>query len=295
MHVPSELFAQAKLFIYQNGRLLDRRRFEYFFENGSQEAVIAALAPYQNPDGGFGQGLEPDIRSPYSQPVPTESALILMDEIEYFDYSILKGIIRFLQAHTIHSGGVPLAFCSINDYPHAPWWNTDQDSQANMNPTGRILGLLYKQRTLTDFLEENWFQSAVAYVWNEMEKGLPAGYHDGVQWISFLQHTPERERAAAYLLSIQKWLTQPDIIERDPKADGYVHKVLDWAPSHESYAAQMVSDQDIEQHISYLVSQQQPDGGWPISWPAVSAAGELEWRGHLTVERLRTLRSFGWL
>lgn len=295
MRVPLDLLVQAKLFIYQYGRLLDRRRFEYFFENGPKEAVLAALAAYQNPDGGFGQGLEPDIRSPHSQPVPTESALILMDEIECFDPSILKGVIRFLQANSIPTGGFPLAFCHINDYPHAPWWNTDQDNEAHMNPTGRIIGLLYKQSVLTDIYEEKWFQNAVDFIWKEMDKGLPSDYHDGVQWISFLEHTPERERAAAHLTSIQKWLAGPDIIERDTKAEGYVHKVLDWVPSPSSYAAQVVSSSDIERHLSYLVSQQQPDGGWPISWPAVSAAGECEWRGHLTVERLRTLRSFGWL
>lgn len=32
MRVPSDLLVQAKLFIYQNGRLLDRRRFEYFLK-----------------------------------------------------------------------------------------------------------------------------------------------------------------------------------------------------------------------------------------------------------------------
>lgn len=73
------ILERAKSFLYQNARLLDRRRYEYFFEEGTKEAVIEALRPYQNRDGGFGNALEPDIRCPHSQPVPTEMALTIMD------------------------------------------------------------------------------------------------------------------------------------------------------------------------------------------------------------------------
>ncbi|MCZ6677923.1 MAG: hypothetical protein O7E52_11805 [Candidatus Poribacteria bacterium] len=49
-----EQFDKAKHFIYRYGRLLDRKRFAYHFESGSLDAVIEALACYQNPDGGSG-------------------------------------------------------------------------------------------------------------------------------------------------------------------------------------------------------------------------------------------------
>lgn len=60
--------AQASEFMRTNARLLDRRRFELLFANGSAEAALAALSGYANPDGGFGYGLEPDLRSVSSQP-----------------------------------------------------------------------------------------------------------------------------------------------------------------------------------------------------------------------------------
>ena len=50
-------FQKAKNFIMEHGRALDQRRFEYHFENGSADAVLAALAPYQNDDGGFAHSL----------------------------------------------------------------------------------------------------------------------------------------------------------------------------------------------------------------------------------------------
>ena len=54
--------AAAADFIWRNARLLERHVFSRLFLGGSAKAAVAALLPYQNPDGGFGNGLEPDIR-----------------------------------------------------------------------------------------------------------------------------------------------------------------------------------------------------------------------------------------
>lgn len=114
-----------------------------------------------------------------------------------------------------------------------------------------------------------------------------------LQWITYLEHTPDRESANAAKTKLDIWLGSSGVIERDPYAGGYVQKVLDWAPIRESYAKQFVSDADLETHLRILVEQQQEDGGWMINFPAVSSGGEAEWRGALTVDRLRTLRSYG--
>lgn len=55
-----EAFEKARKFIYKNARPLDLARWQYHFENGSREAVLQALQVYQNEDGGYGHGLEPD-------------------------------------------------------------------------------------------------------------------------------------------------------------------------------------------------------------------------------------------
>jgi hypothetical protein len=294
-----KVLERAKTFLYHNARLLDRRRFEYFFEGGSKEAVISALAAYQNEDGGFGNALEPDIRCPHSQPVATEVALMVMDEIEGFDRDMLLGIVRYLKTIALETGGFPLASRELNKYPHAPWWTVKEkkDLSANINPTGRILGLLFKQQAVTDFYEEAWFQKSLQYVWEYlMSHEHPEGYHDGVQWISFLEQVPDRQRAEWVLTSkLDKWLSKPDTIERNPAAEGYVHFVTDWAPSRESYAAKFISEKEFEAHLSHLLDTQLEDGGWLINWPAVSPSALMEWRGWITVNRLRTLKSFGWI
>ena len=47
-----------------HARVLDRRRFELLSGEANVAGVLAALDGYRNPDGGYGWGLEPDLRSP---------------------------------------------------------------------------------------------------------------------------------------------------------------------------------------------------------------------------------------
>ncbi len=155
------------------------------------------------------------------------------------------------------------------------------------------LNLLYKQRVRTDFFEDDWFLKNVRYIWRVFEHEKPQGYHDGVQWITFLQYTPEQEKASVYWPVVNEWLKRPETIERNPEAEGYVQKVLDWAPHPDSYPRRFLSDDDIQQHLQALVRLQKDDGGWPINWSPLSPGTELEWRGWITVNRLLTLRSYG--
>ncbi len=288
----ANILERAKSFLYKNGRLLDRRRFEYHFEGGSKQAVLDVLRAYQNADGGFGNALEPDIRCPQSQPVPTEMALHIMDEIGAFDPEIMDGIVRYLPEITLPDGGFPLVFRSAIEYPHAPWWMVERDDVPSINPTGTIIGLLYKQKANVAIVEEAWFKRCLDYLWRYMEEARPDGYHDGIQWVEFLRHTPDQSRASRHFAVVDEWLQKPGTIERDPNAQGYVQKVLDWAPARGSYAGKFVTTDELNVHLDAILDQQLEDGGWTISWPAVGAGAESEWRGWLTVERLKTLRSY---
>src|SRR5215218_4079019 len=60
----------ARSFMATHARTLDRRRFELIDPEaeGDAEAVLAAVDGYRNADGGYGWGLEPDLRSSESQP-----------------------------------------------------------------------------------------------------------------------------------------------------------------------------------------------------------------------------------
>ncbi len=60
----------ARRFLLAEGRLLERRIAEVVFDRADPAAALAALRPYRNADGGFGQigqTLEPDNRAAASQ------------------------------------------------------------------------------------------------------------------------------------------------------------------------------------------------------------------------------------
>src|SRR6266566_1168141 len=109
-------FSQATDFVWRTARLLDRHRFAFLFLDGPRDAVLAALRPYQNADGGFGHALEPDLRGPVSQPLPVWSALRVLDEINAFDDPMVKHACDYLMTITTSEGGVPFALPSIRSH-----------------------------------------------------------------------------------------------------------------------------------------------------------------------------------
>ncbi|MWV42379.1 hypothetical protein GRF59_01935 [Paenibacillus sp. HJL G12] len=293
MKLSQSQWMQARDFIYANGRLLDRRRYEYHFANGTAVSVLNALRPYQNQDGGFGNALEPDMRTPESQPIATEYALMIMDEVGLWDAEMLTGVLNYLRTIAKAEGGLPRATTCVNEYPHAPWWTTDEDHSGSLNPTGRILALLYKQQVITGWEGEEWFTKCVDFVWRSIPFADKSDYHDLIHCITFLEHTPDRQRASEIISQVDEWLQSPGTIELDPGAEGYVHKVLEWAPAPGSYAKKWIKDEDVRLHLEYLIRHQQGDGGWGMSFPALSPGNEAEWRSLITLDHLITLQAYG--
>ncbi|MGN0675876.1 MAG: hypothetical protein ACI4KG_08980, partial [Oscillospiraceae bacterium] len=120
-------FENSRQFVYRNARPLDLARWQYHFENGSKESVLHALSFYQNGDGGFGHGLEPDFLNPNSTPMATWTATEILSEIQLNDknHPIVAGILHYLESgadfdteHNQWMNTVP----TNNDYPHAVWW-----------------------------------------------------------------------------------------------------------------------------------------------------------------------------
>jgi len=114
--------AAAEQFIWSTARLIDRLRYAMLFGDGSAEPVVEALRGYRNPDGGFGHGLEPDLRCPGSQPAPTLYALEILNEAGAADDELARGARGWIASISAPDGGVPSVLPGFEDYPHAPWF-----------------------------------------------------------------------------------------------------------------------------------------------------------------------------
>jgi hypothetical protein len=76
-----EAFARARTFVMDQGRELDGRLFDFHFATGSKDAALEALVDYQNDDGGFGRGLEPDLRMAGSSAIATTVGFQILREV----------------------------------------------------------------------------------------------------------------------------------------------------------------------------------------------------------------------
>lgn len=282
------MLSKAHDFIFKNARLLDRQLFAWLFEGGSRDAVLRALLAYQNPDGGFGDALEPDKRDPGSQPVDVEVAFHLLEKLDAFDHPCVLQACDFLASIATPEGGVPFALPTVMGYPRAPWWNVPAAPPASLNPTASLAGMLLAHR-----IQHPWLERAVPYCWQAIAENKSIEYHDLMPMIAFLQHAPETQRAAGELERIRRRIEVNQLVSLDPTASGYVHPPLDWAPTPRHWTRGLFNDAIIQTDLQRLLAQQQEDGGWSISWQPVSTAVELEWRGFRTIEALYTLKAYG--
>jgi hypothetical protein len=281
------ILASAAQFILCNARLLERRQFAFLFQGGSAAAVGAALHAYQNDDGGFGNALEPDKRCLDSQPIDQEFALHVLDDVG-FDAAMVGHMCDFLQTITTEAGGVPFVLPTVRSAPRADWWNTDDEPPASLNPTAAIAGLLHKHR-----FAHAWRDLATEYCWSAIGSSPLDEPHLLLALLPFLEHAPDRARARRAFDRLAHSLFEKNLVTIDPTAQGYLKMPLDYAPTPQNWCRRLFSDDVIAAHLDALTARQQPDGGWQITWPAISPLCELEWRGVVTIRALKTLRAYG--
>ncbi|MCZ6538501.1 MAG: hypothetical protein O6922_01575, partial [Chloroflexi bacterium] len=118
-------FEKAAEFIGLNARPLERAQFEYQFGSGSISDVLAELGEFQNDDGGFGHGIEPDLRMPLSSSFASTLAFQVFRELAVpGDLSVVgRGIKYFERTYNRSIGGWDPVGPHSDEFPHAPWWN----------------------------------------------------------------------------------------------------------------------------------------------------------------------------
>ena len=285
-----DAFAAADRFLQRQARLLERRLFATRFLGQPASAVVDALRGYQNEDGGFGHGLEPDKRCPASLPIDVEIAFQAMAAADAADAGMVGRACDFLgrvAAAAEAGGAVPLAFPVIESFPRAVHWS-DWTYRPGLNPTAGLAGLLHQVG-----VNHPWLAEATDYCWRQLESGAPIqDAHELSEVFVFLEHVPDRERADKHRAVLADTLAEVEMFHLDPAADGYGLTPLHLASEPGSRSRGLFDDALIEAHLDALAGSQQPDGGWPISWEPPSEASLLEWRGMVTLQALRTLTAY---
>jgi hypothetical protein len=291
---PEKIVDAAEQFIWLNARLVDRFRFDTLFRGGDPDRIVAALRPYQNPDGGFGNALECDFRGPISQTTPCDSAFRILDDAGRIELDLILPACDFLLSVTTEEGAVPMVLPSVVDYPRAPWW--EHPTPAALLPTTSILGFLHKHR-----IEHPWIGPASDFCWRAFDKvpqriadgdALQVAYdiHTG---LPFLDYVPDRDRAERVAEQLGHILLENNVIAFDRHAPGDKALPLDFAPTPDTLGRKWFDDATISAHLDDLYDEQAEDGGFTVPWDIWDAITGPEWRGWQTVERLKTLRDYG--
>ncbi len=296
-------YQRARTFLLEAARPVERELFRHAFEGAPARPALDALAAFANPDGGFGHGLEPDLRLPDSSALATSVALQRLRELgATADEPLVVGALGFLRES--YDPALRAWRCvppAVDAHPRAPHWNWSlhEDGRrwpVTVNPRAELLAHFYAYRELVD---PAWAGEVEAALRADLP-GLGAEVGaDSLLCCEILVHTPEAPADLREAASKRVRELGLAMVNRDPDAwSGYVPKPLKLAPLPDATLAPDLAA-DLERNLDYEIAHQESDGAWSPNWTWSGAFPEdwerarREWQGILTLERLRSLRAFG--
>ena len=268
----------ARTFFTGWTRDLDRALFAYHFDHGSLEDLLTALGRYQNDDGGFGHGLEPDIAAPDSNPFATELALTICLHADVpRDHPLLTRAVAYLEAAQTDDGDWRFT-PAVLAHDIAPWFANW--TWPNLNPGCTIAAILGElglgapqlhARTAVLFAR---LANPTDLLSDEYYTARPYAYY-------FLPET-DHPQAELYRAGLLWWLIRQH--HNNSLADA--GHFLDYVRTPQTYTGRHLPPAILASQLDRLAHEQTADGGWPSPYAE-------HWRGWITVQNLLTLRTFG--
>jgi hypothetical protein len=275
----------AASFLRETARPLEVRAYECLFEGAPHEGFVAALTAFRREDGGFGGALEPDARTPNSQPLFVDFALKSLYQVGARATELGTGACAFLRSVSQPNGALPFLLPDALEHPHARHWQTLPPPSLDL--TFGIAALLHWLK-----VEDAWLDAATESCWSALGEP-PDEAHALIGVLHFLEHAPQRPERDARLATVLERLPHARWLSVEVPFEGYALTPLHLAPRPDALARRCFDDPTIEAHLDALVAQQQEDGGWPLSWDPPGEAAGAEWRGKWTLDALTVLDSYG--
>lgn len=309
MKISQETFRKSGNWVKRNARPLEAARWRFLLEDGSRDDVLHYLAAFQNEDGGFGHGLEPDFWSPHSSPMATWTAgQILMEIRADSNEQIVQKMLTYLVSTYQNETG--MWFSSVpenNDYPHAPHWYWKEGVQDNwmFNPGAELAGfLIYWSSEESVAAQIGWASTEKAITrlmdCHEMDRHEINNYQKLIEILK--EHESTFRDTVGYSLQdlSEKIIGLAErSVERDASVwgTGYYALPLDFNdnpadPLYENFR------ELIDQNLTYYMKQMSDEGTWDITWnwsnyPEEFQVARRYWQGILAVDRYKKFQAFG--
>jgi hypothetical protein len=274
----------ASAFMATHARLLDRRRFDVLVHGGGPEGVLAAVEAYRNPDGGYGWGMEPDLRAAASQPAGAYHAMEAWEDIQPVRSPREAELCDWLAGATLPDGGLPFALGLESAAGCAPFWAGADPTSASLQITSFVAAAAHRLG-----LEHDWLVRATDYCLRAIDAlGDDPHAIELAFAVRFLDAVGDRERLAR----LGRHIPDDGIVRVQGGQEDEVLRALDFAPLP-GPARALFAPELIDTELRRLAGAQREDGGWTVDFASYSPAAELEWRGHVTVKNVVILRANG--
>ncbi|MCB2362570.1 hypothetical protein, partial [Clostridium estertheticum] len=141
---------------------MEKSIFNYYFNDSSGDDILDSLEAFQNTDGGFGKGIEPDFKLIKSSPMATSIGLRYLSKLDNSDraQNMIAKAIEFLETtFDSNRNGWYSVPSIVNNYPHAPWWEFRNDINMTVidyswgNPTAELIGYVFKYKKYLNNLD----------------------------------------------------------------------------------------------------------------------------------------------
>jgi hypothetical protein len=283
-------------FMAAHARLLDRHRFDVLIRGAAPDGALAALEAYRNPDGGYGWGLEPDLRDARSQPAPALHAFEVFEDIAPSTSPRAVELCDWLATVTLPDGGLPFALPLESAAGCAPFWAGADPNESSLQITAIVAAMAHRvARHDPAVAGHDWLRRATDYCLLTIEA---AGQEAEPMALAFAFQM--LDAAGARGTDVEALVEK--LGQRIP-ADGRLKVVggspdeymrpLDFTPLPEGPVRGLFEPELIDAELDRLPGEQQEDGGWRVDFASYSPAAELEWRGHVTVNTLGLLKRNG--
>ncbi|MGN9838185.1 hypothetical protein ACTMTI_08680 [Nonomuraea sp. H19] len=281
-------------FMATHARVLDRRRYDLIMGDGDAAGVLASLEAYRNPDGGYGWGLEPDLRSPESQPGAALHAFEALTDVAPQTSPQAAMLCDWLESVTLPDGGLPFALPVTLSDGTAPWWAGGDPKDSSLQITSISAAAAHRVAAHDPAVAAHpWLERATRYCLDAIQE-LDERPHAYVLVfaVRFLDAVYDSQPRAADLLKRLGALIPAD--GRVPVEGGTADEALrplDFAPYPGRPARDLFDPEVIATDLVRLAGEQRDDGGWTVDYVRISPAGAMDWRGAATVHAVQVLRA----
>lgn len=265
--------ARGLAFLDDHGYALGGAWVRHLWHDGPADAVIDALAAYQNDDGGFGKGLEVDIKAPVSNPFAARLAMqVLVSLNQPASGPVVDGLDRWL-ATTQHEDGDWHFAPEVLQHDLAPWfagWTFP-----SLNPACDLAGFAARLN-----LGDGDMQARVRRLFDEkatMEEARTGEFYNLLPYVEYLAGVEHPQRDA-YLDTLAATITAT--AERGDYADA--GHFFDHAHGGGPDLLRRIPAPVIQSQTERLLDEPEADGGWPTPYDPA-------WRPWFTAANLAVL------